>query len=65
MYVSVERELLVQLKKGLIKAIEDELGLDEGVKLIEALNLALGLDKYDSTVIKPSASAVEGATQCL
>ncbi len=45
-----ERKLLLQVKKGLITAIEDELSLTEGVELIRAVNLALGLDVYDSTV---------------
>lgn len=48
-----ERKLLLKVKKGLIKAIEDELSLTEGMELIEAVNLALGLDVYDATVPKP------------
>lgn len=50
----VERKLLLQIKKGLIKAIEDELSVTEGAELIGAVNLALGLDVYDGTVPKPA-----------
>lgn len=48
-----ERKLLLQIKKGLIKAIEDELSATEGAELIGIVNVALGLDVYDGTVPKP------------
>lgn len=64
MFVSIDKELLERIRMGLMEAIVDKDGLDgnEGIALMEAINLALGRNENDYTVNE--AETVEGVAPC-
>lgn len=60
MFVSINKDLLESIRISLMEAIASEDGLDgnEGMTLIEAVNLALGRDENDHTVNEVEATEV-------